>query len=77
MIGIDDYRLIYEPNKNIIKIYLPQTMETAIDTISSVVDRKTVLSNEEQATILLVVKHIIEMEYKPNPMRGVEYETDY
>ena len=60
MINIEGYMLVYEPKSNRIVITLPQTIETLTNTVSEIVDRRIDISNEEEATILNVVKAIME-----------------
>ena len=60
MICSDGYSLTYFPKRNIIEIVMPQTMTTLTNTIAMVSNRKTVLTVEEEAAILSVVKAIVE-----------------
>jgi len=60
MICSDGYYLAYYPNQNTIKIVMPQTMTTLTNTVEMVSNRKTVLTEEEEATILSVVRAIVE-----------------
>ena len=60
MIISEGYILVYEPVSNSIIITLPQTMETLTNTVSEIVDRRVDISSEEEATILNVVKAIME-----------------
>ena len=60
MIISEGYILVYEPLSNSIIITLPQTMETLTNTVSEIVDRRIDISREEEATILNVVKAIME-----------------
>ena len=60
MICSDGYSLIYFPNRNAIEIVMPQTMTTLTNTVAMVSNRKTVLTKEEEAIILSVVKAIVE-----------------
>lgn len=64
MISIEGYMLVYEPKNNRIVITLPQTMETLTNTVSEIVDRRIDISSEEEATILNVVKNIMERKEK-------------
>ena len=60
MIISEGYILVYEPISNSIIITLPQTIETLTNTVSEIVDRRVDISIEEEATILNVVKAIME-----------------
>ena len=60
MIISEGYMLVYEPISNSIIITLPQTIETLTNTVSEIVDRRVDISSEEEATILNVVKAIME-----------------
>lgn len=60
MICSDGYCLTYFPQRNTIEIVMPQTMTTITNTVSMVSNRKTVLTEEEEAAILSVVKAIVE-----------------
>ena len=60
MIISEGYMLVYEPISNSIIITLPQTIETLTNTVSEIVDRLVDISSEEEATILNVVKAIME-----------------
>lgn len=60
MITCDGYAIMYEKNMNRIIISLPQTMETATNTVSEVCERKTNFTEAELATILLAVKTVAE-----------------
>lgn len=60
MIISEGYILVYEPISNSIIITLPQTIETLTNTVSEIVDRLVDISSEEEATILNVVKAIME-----------------
>ena len=60
MIYGDGYSLTYFPQRNTIEIVMPQTMTTLTNTAAMVSNRKTVLTKEEEAVILSVVKAIVE-----------------
>lgn len=60
MIYSDGYSLTYFPQRNTIEIVMPQTMTTLTNTAAMVSNRKTVLTEEEEAVILSVVKAIVE-----------------
>ena len=60
MICSDGYCLTYFPQRNTIEIVMPQAMTTLTNTVSMVSNRKTVLTEEEEAAILSVVKAIVE-----------------
>ena len=60
MICSDGYSLVYFPKRNTIEIVIPQTMTTLINTVAMVSNRKTVLTEAEEAVILSVVKAIVE-----------------
>lgn len=60
MIISDGYSLVYDKGRNKIVICLPQTEETATNTISMVTNRKVDITDEEQMTILAVVKYVME-----------------
>lgn len=52
----DGYSINYLPNKNLIKIVLPQTARTITNTTQPISDRQVDVSGEALATILAVVK---------------------
>lgn len=59
MIATDDgYSIIYNKQSNNIQIGLPQTVQTATNTITKIADRKTDISDEQLAIILYFVKTI-------------------
>ena len=60
MIYSDGYSLTYFPQRNTIEIVMPQTMTTLTNTVSMVSNRRTVLTEAEEAAILSVVKAIVE-----------------
>ena len=60
MITSDGYSLIYYANNNKIVIILPQTLKSLTNTVQMVTNRKTELTAEEQATILGVVRAIMD-----------------
>ena len=60
MICSDGYSLTYFPKRNTIEIVMPQTMTTLTNTVAMVSNRKTVLTEGEEAVILSVVKAIVE-----------------
>lgn len=60
MIYSDGYSLTYFPSRNTIEIVMPQTITTFTNTVSMISNRKTVLTEEEEAVILSVVKSIVE-----------------
>ena len=60
MICSDGYSLTYFPKRNTIEIVMPQTMTTLTNTVAMVTNRKTVMTVEEEAVILSVVKAIVE-----------------
>ena len=60
MINSDGYSLTYFPKRKTIEIVIPQTMTTFTNTLAMVSNRKTVLTVEEEAVILSVVKAIVE-----------------
>ena len=62
MICSDGYSLTYYPNRNTIEIVMPQTLTTLTNTVSMISNRKTVLTEAEEAVILSVVKAIMENE---------------
>lgn len=59
MIVSDGYSLVYDKSKNKIVIGLPQTEQTATNTISMVTNRKVDITDEEQMLILAVVKYVM------------------
>lgn len=61
MIISDGYTIEYYKNRNQIIIGLPQTMQTATNTISMVTNRKVDLTDEDQVIILAVVKYVTEV----------------
>ena len=60
MIYSDGYSLTYLPKRNTIVIVMPQTMTTLTNTVAMVSNRKTILTEAEEAAILSVVKAIME-----------------
>ena len=60
MIVSDGYCLNYDKDKNRIVILLPQTMQTATNTMNAVTDRKIDINDSEQSLILNVVKAVFE-----------------
>ena len=60
MIVGDGYCLSYDKNKNRIVILLPQTMQTATNTMDAITDRKIDINESEQSLILNVVKAVFE-----------------
>ena len=60
MIHSEGYSLTYFPQRNTIEIVMPQTMTTFTNTVAMVSNRKTVLTEGEEAVILSVVKAIVE-----------------
>lgn len=64
MIVGDGYSLIYDKYKNKITIHLPQTMQTARNTVDAVTDRKIDITESEQSLILNVVKAVFERRRK-------------
>ena len=59
MIISDGYTLEYYKGRNQIVIGLPQTMQTATNTVSMVTNRKVDLTAEDQMIILAVVKYVM------------------
>lgn len=59
MIISDGYSLVYDKGRNKIVIGLPQTMQTATNTVSMVTNRKVDLTDEEQMMILGIVKYVM------------------
>lgn len=62
MIISDGYSLEYLPKRNQIIITLPQTWTTITNTVSMVSNRRTHITESEEAAILAVAKAIIEKE---------------
>ena len=60
IVTCNEYSITYEKNRNRIVISLPQTMETATNTVSEVRVRKTDFTEAELAAILLAVKTVAE-----------------
>lgn len=60
IVTCNEYSITYEKNRNRIVISLPQTMETATNTVSEVRVRKTDFTKAELAAILLAVKTVAE-----------------
>ena len=58
MVTSDGYSIVYDKNVNQITIILPPTDETARDTVTQRVKRKTELSGEELQLILEMAKYI-------------------
>ena len=62
----DGYSLVYNRNKNSIQINLPQTSVTLQDTISPIGNRRTEISEGEEAVILGIVRKIFNVEETNN-----------
>lgn len=62
----DGYSLIYNRNKNTILINLPQTFVTMRDTVSPIGNRRTEISEGEEAVILGIVRKIFNVEETNN-----------
>lgn len=62
MIESEGYILNYERANNRIVIYLPQTLKTLTNTVSTVKNKKTYLTHSEESIILQTVKAIMERE---------------
>ena len=60
MIEIEGYILNYDRKNNRIVIMLPQTLSTLTNTVSMVTNRRTYLTQSEEAIILTTVKAIME-----------------
>ena len=60
MLLIDGFCIAQEEKMNRIVITLPPTIETATNTLTTVVDRKRSLSDAELGAILYLVKELIE-----------------
>lgn len=58
MIVSDGYSLMYDEKCNYIRIGLPQTMETATNTIGQIVDRRTDVT-ETDLMVLLNIAQLI------------------
>lgn len=62
MIVSDGYSIEYIPKRNQIVIGLPQTMTTISSTVAMISNRRTYITETEEAAILAVVKAIMEGE---------------
>lgn len=60
----DGYSIEYRRNQNKIVIALPQTPTTTTNTFWPVIDRKTVMTDAELASILSVVVYIFKGDIK-------------
>ena len=60
MICLDEYSLLYDVKKNRIVILLPQTMRTATNTISPVVNRRVDIKEKDLSPVLLITKCVFE-----------------
>lgn len=58
IVGQDGYAINYEPAQNRITILLPPTDETARDTVTQRVKRKTELSGEELQLLLEMAMYV-------------------
>ena len=58
MVASDGYSIVYDKKVNQITIILPPTDETARDTVTQRVKRKTELSSEELQLLLEVAKYV-------------------
>ena len=63
MTVLDGYALVQYSSDNKIVIYLPQTLDTAIDTATPVKERRKMLSSTEEATLLAIIKRMYEVKY--------------
>ena len=66
MLKIGEYSIIYHKNDNQIVIGLPQTAETANDTVTPLANRKTDLTDSELFIILLSAQAVIEGVHRDN-----------
>ena len=57
---IDDYIITQYPNLNHIVITLPQRMDTMTNTYGAISDRRRMLSEQEEAALLVAVKGMFE-----------------
>lgn len=55
-----NYSISYNKGRNQIVIGLPQTAQTATNTIEPVTNRRTEMTFEEQALLLSIVRYIFE-----------------
>lgn len=62
MIVIDGYTLVYDKGRNKIVIGLPQTEQTATNTITPCKKRRIQISDEEEFAVLTLVKYFFEKE---------------
>lgn len=58
MIASDGYSLMYDERRNSILIGLPQTMETATNTIGQIADRRTDVTETDLMVLLNIVQVI-------------------
>lgn len=58
----EGYSIVFYKNRNQIVITLPQTEQTATNTIAPVAKRKGDMNNSEALLLLEIVKHIFESE---------------
>lgn len=63
MIVSEGYTAEYYRSQNRIVVTLPQTMETMTNTVTSISDRKTTVTDDELSVILTVVKKMMEVEH--------------
>jgi hypothetical protein len=66
MILSDDYGLSYYPNENLIVINLPQTMRTAINTVSPICNRRVDIKESDLVCLLTITQLIFA------PKQGVD-----
>ena len=71
MTVIDGYIIVQYPNENKIVIVLPQTASTITNTITPIVKRRRMITQDEEAALLVAVKGMFEAEQK-----GEEGEAD-
>ncbi len=71
---IDGYSITQYPNRNLIIISLPQRMDTLVNTVTPLSDRKLELSSSEEGIILTIVKELFE--HKKENKNGNKENTD-
>lgn len=56
MITSEGYTLFYSPGENRIVIHLPQTMETATNTVAPIANRRTDIKESDMCCLLTMTK---------------------
>ena len=60
MITLDGYTIMQFPLENKIVISLPQTVSTLTNTVTPVVNRRKIITDNEEAALLVAIKGMFE-----------------